>query len=196
MTPLVLLSLAHAQDPEALVGFSPGAERVAVELRWFGGGSGFPHARVFVFDTATGATLADAQVRLGDAASARGIEGASADARAAAGDVLAGVDFAAAPAPVDCAEGTCGPLTVTVRSTPTAQNAAACGGRADPELLTLVVGERTVVDERVPAVGCPSAWAAERAWIVGDRALLLIAFRVPGFEGYAPGVAPVPLRIP
>lgn len=185
-----LVPLALAEPPTVKVGFTPDAPRAAVILTWTEGGSGFVNARGFTFDLATGAVLAEERVRLTEGNAARGVAGAEADLLA--GAAFSGLDFAATPVP--CADGRCGALAVAVTSTPTPQSREACGAFAGPDLVRVTMGDRVVVDESVPATRCPSAWSADRAWFVGDRGVLLLAYRVPGHEGYEVGYAPLPVR--
>ncbi len=199
-----LLAVAFDAPPVAevvTVAFGAGGERVAIETRWVEEGPGFPNAKIDLRDTSTGALLGTWSARLVEADANRGFAGASADARAKAAGALAeaGVDLGQPATAYPCAGGACGPagtgggcvrardrVRFTLTTTPTQRKIEQCYGRGTPHLLTLSVQGHTWVAESEPADGCPSSWRAEAAYVHGDRAVLLLAYDVPGHEGLTP----------
>jgi hypothetical protein len=198
---LVFVSPAFASDPPpapevTAVAFDRKGAHVAIETRWVESGSGFPNARIELWDPATGTRTGTWDARLTEERAAGGVAGASAEARAAAGAALvgAGVDLAKPAAALPCSGGVCAPaapkgcagrahLTVTVTSTPTSEKVDQCYGRGTPDRLTLVVDGHTWVDESTPADGCPSAYTARTAWRKGGSVVVVLSYEVPGYEG-------------
>ncbi|MFZ5480204.1 MAG: DUF2259 domain-containing protein [Myxococcota bacterium] len=192
------LSFAHAEVPaEVAVSFDAAGEHAAVEVITVESGSGFPNGRIMVFDTAPRALRTDARQRLVNERASGGREGARAAVRADAATALqaAGIDLAAPAAPLTCADGKCGDVAVRVTSTRTPLRADQCAGREGPDLLAVEIAGETWMEERLPALGCPSSWTAEAAYVDGDAIVLLLGYSVPGFEGMERRVTAIAGRI-
>jgi hypothetical protein len=178
-------SMAVGAEPEVVVAFSPDGGAAAVEVVTVESGSGFPSARIMVFDTAARAMRTDARQRLVNDRASLGTEGARAAVRADVAPVMqaASIDFGRPAERVACADGKCGFVPVTVTSTRTPLRADQCGGREGPDLLAVEIAGHVWLEEELPALGCPSSWTVEGAWVRDGAIVLLLGYAVPGFEG-------------
>ena len=196
---MFLLSFAAATAGEAIreprVAFSPSGDRVAVELLWTEDGSGFPNARVEIWDPARGERVGEWSARLTEDESKKGLDGAQAAARQAAAAELgrANIDLTKPATLTACKGGVCGStegsgctgkdqLKVTVTSTPTDSKADQCR-TGKPELLAVSVPEKTWLSESTPADGCPKGDEAAWGALQGESAVLLVTYATPSSEG-------------
>lgn len=194
---LLSFAVAHAGESlrEPTVVFSPDGEKVAVELLWTEDASGFPNARIELWDPARSERVGEWSVRLTEDESKKGLEGAQAAARQAAAAELAraSVDLAKATPLTTCKDGICGTsggsgcsgkdqLKVTVRSTPTAAKQDQCR-TGQGELLSVSVKEKTWLEEATPIDGCPKGYAPVWGALQGETAVLVVSYATPTSEG-------------